>query len=193
MRGGPLFPLSQKPPACIWTHPPNTILKKRMLRNIRRFDFCTGSSPLPRPGSISLCQRSRGPTGGVKTTQRAAKSAARAAKTAPSAAQERFRPAQASASGAVWPAIWRPTAPPRAPPGGYFGSLGARFQTLRGPLGETSAAESAPFRGALAIAARPVHSTAPEVNKVTECQIHNPAKRPLANKRGRRDGRSHSH
>ena len=91
-----------------------------------------------------------------------------------------------------------PNCPPKSsprPPGGYFGSLGARFQTLRGPLGETSAAESAPFRGALAIASRPFHTTAPQVKKVTECHNHNPAKRPskqsltpkpLAKKGGRR-------
>ena len=108
----------------------------------------------------------------------------RAAKTAPSAAQERFRPAQApprSASGAASP-------------------LGARFYTLRGPLFEASAAECAAFRGALAIAPRPFHSTAPEVKKVRECQNHNPPKRPpkqslapkpLANKGARRCGRSH--
>ena len=72
-----------------------------------------------------------------------------------------------------------PNCPPRAPrrpPGGHFGPLGARFETLRGPLCEASAAECAPFRGALAIASRPFHSTAPEVKKVRECQNNTPPK-----------------
>ena len=154
-------------------------LKKRTNRGSR--------SPSPEPPEAS-----RRSPGRVKT---AAKSATRAAKTTPkrrpgalpagpSAAQERFRPKSS----------------PR-PPGGYFGSLGARFQTLRGPLGEASAAACAPFRGALAIASRPFHSTAPEVKKAGECQNYNPAKRqskqslalkPLANKGARQCGRSQS-
>ena len=46
----------------------------------------------------------------------------------PSAAQERFRSGLAGRLAPNCP----PKSSPR-PPGGYFGSLGARFQTLRGP------------------------------------------------------------
>ena len=72
-----------------------------------------------------------------------------------------------SRPGALPERSWRPSGTQLPPKSlrGYFGSLGARFQTLRGPLGEASAAECAPFRGALAIASRPFHSTAPEVQK----------------------------
>ena len=69
-----------------------------------------------RSPSLEPPEASRRTPGRVKTAQRAAKSAPRATKTAPSAAQERFRPAQAPPE-AVWPAIWRPTAPQELPGG----------------------------------------------------------------------------
>ena len=145
-------------------------------------------SPEPRdlPGTLGGSRRPKAPR---KAPQEPPKP--------PQAPQERFRPA-----GAVLPAIWRPTAPQELPGGLQEVILApsARFETLRGPLCEASAAECAPFRGALAIASRPFHSTAPEVKKVRECQNNTPPKRPskqslapkpLANKGARRCGRSH--
>ena len=129
-------------------------------------------SPSPEPPEASRGlpeppEPSRGPPGRVKTVQRAAKSAPRAAKTAPSAAQERFRPAQApprSASGAVLPAIWRPTAPQElpgglqevilAPSGLDFRPCGGRFARPR-PLNVHPSGEHLPLLLGLSTARPP--------------------------------------
>ena len=101
---------------------------------------------------------------------------------APRAAQERFR----SGLGGHLAPNCRPRAP-RRPPGGHFGSLGARFWSLRGPIFEASAASSAAFRGAASTASPPFQSTTPEAKIAKECQNQKPAhgssKQALATKR----------